>query len=307
MIINDKEFIWVEKYRPQCVNDLILPNNIKQKLKSFVKEPCNILLASTTPGTGKTSVANAIIKESKCEALFLNASLERGIDTLRGKIYQFASTQSYDGSTKIVVLDEADNFSIDSSQPALRGFIEEFSANCRFILTCNYASKIIEPILNRFEVYDFDAAFSNPNELIPQIYERLEYILNLESIKFEKSDLIKVIKNQYPSIRGMIMTLQKCSYDNKLNVDSVSNDSDFSKLFDFIKKKDFEGIIKFIYGLNNASSFYSFAFKHILDSVYSKKSQIIMILAKYQDLDIRVRDKNLNLAACIMELAPLIS
>lgn len=106
MIINDKEFIWVEKYRPQCVDDLILPIKIKQKLKSFVKEPCNILLASTTPGTGKTSVANAIIKESKCEALFLNASLERGIDTLRGKIYQFASTQSYDGSTKIVVLDE---------------------------------------------------------------------------------------------------------------------------------------------------------------------------------------------------------
>ena len=306
MIINDKEFIWVEKYRPQGVDDLILPSKIKQKLKSFVKEPCNILLASTTPGTGKTSVANAIIKESKCEALFLNASLERGIDTLRGKIYQFASTQSYDGSTKIVVLDECDNYSQDS-QSALRGFIEEFSSNCRFILTCNYASKIIEPILNRFEVYDFDSVFSNPNELIPQIYERLEYILNNESIKFEKSDLIKVIKNQYPSIRGMIMTLQKCSNDGELNVDSVSKDSDFSKLFDFVKKKDFEGIIKFIYSLNNASGFYSFAFKHILDSVYSKKSQIIMILAKYQDLDIRVRDKNLNLAACIMELAPLIS
>lgn len=205
-----------------------------------------------------------------------------------------------------IVTHNCDNYSQDS-QSALRGFIEEFSSNCRFILTCNYASKIIEPILNRFEVYDFDAAFSNPNELIPQIYERLEYILNLESIKFEKADLIKVIKNQYPSIRGMIMTLQKCSYDNKLNVDSVSNDSDFPRLFDFIKKKDFEGIIKFIYSLNNASGFYSFAFKHILDSVYSKKSQIIMILAKYQDLDIRVRDKNLNLAACIMELAPLIS
>jgi replication factor C small subunit len=150
--------VWFQKYQPQCIQDLVIPGHIKEKLAKYVstQDIPNIGLFSSNPGTGKSSTACAIIKEINGEALWINASMEKGIDVLRGKVQKFASQSSFDDKIKIVVMDEFDHFSKDG-QAAFRGFIDEFSLNCRFIFTGNYKEKIIQPLLDRLEVYDFNS------------------------------------------------------------------------------------------------------------------------------------------------------
>ena len=157
-IIDKSKSVWYERFKPQCVSDLVVPQEIKDKLLSYIRTQNmpNLGLFSSNPGTGKTSTANAIIKEIGGEALWINASMEKGIDVLRGKVQRFASQSSFDDNIKIVVMDEFDHFSKDG-QAAFRGFIDEFSENCRFIFTGNYKEKIIQPLLDRLEVYDFNS------------------------------------------------------------------------------------------------------------------------------------------------------
>lgn len=304
MTINNKHDIWVERYRPQKIDDLILPEKYLNKFKDFIKNPSNILLSSINPGTGKTSTMNALIKEGNFESLFINASLENGIDVLRGKIIQFAASESFDGKPKIVILDECDQFT-DSAQGALRGIIEEFASNCRFILTCNYITKIVPAIVNRFEVYDFDEVHDrNKQELVPKIFNYLKEILENEKVQFSQEDLVNVIKNYYPSIRGMVACLQKSNFNNVLSLD-IQKDSDFSEIIEFVKKRDFDKLMKTVYSLTNADKFYEFAFRK-LEIPNQNKPQTYIILAKYQYQSAFSRDKNLNLAACLMEIASLL-
>lgn len=304
MTINNKHDIWVERYRPQKIDDLILPEKYLSKFKDFIKNPSNILLSSINPGTGKTSTMNALIKEGNFESLFINASLENGIDVLRGKIIQFAASESFDGKPKIVILDECDQFT-DSAQGALRGIIEEFASNCRFILTCNYITKIVPAIVNRFEVYDFDEVLDrNKQELVPKIFNYLKEILENEKVQFSQEDLVNVIKNYYPSIRGMVACLQKSNFNNVLSLD-IQKDSDFSEIVEFVKKRDFDKLMKTVYSLTNADKFYEFAFRK-LEIPNQNKPQTYIILAKYQYQSAFSRDKNLNLAACLMEIASLL-
>ena len=304
MTINNKHDIWVERYRPQKIDDLILPEKYLNKFKDFIKNPSNILLSSINPGTGKTSTMNALIKEGNFESLFINASLENGIDVLRGKIIQFAASESFDGKPKIVILDECDQFT-DSAQGALRGIIEEFASNCRFILTCNYITKIVPAIVNRFEVYDFDEVLDrNKQELVPKIFNYLKEILENEKVQFSQEDLVNVIKNYYPSIRGMVACLQKSNFNNVLSLD-IQKDSDFSEIIEFVKKRDFDKLMKTVYSLTNADKFYEFAFRK-LEIPNQNKPQAYIILAKYQYQSAFSRDKNLNLAACLMEIASLL-
>lgn len=304
MTINNKHDIWVERYRPQKIDDLILPEKYLNKFKDFIINPSNILLSSINPGTGKTSTMNALIKEGNFESLFINASLENGIDVLRGKIIQFAASESFDGKPKIVILDECDQFT-DSAQGALRGIIEEFASNCRFILTCNYITKIVPAIVNRFEVYDFDEVLGrNKQELVPKIFNYLKEILENEKVQFSQEDLVNVIKNYYPSIRGMVACLQKSNFNNVLSLD-IQKDSDFSEIIEFVKKRDFDKLMKTVYSLTNADKFYEFAFRK-LEIPNQNKPQTYIILAKYQYQSAFSRDKNLNLAACLMEIASLL-
>lgn len=304
MTINNKHDIWVERYRPQKIDDLILPEKYLNKFKDFIINPSNILLSSINPGTGKTSTMNALIKEGNFESLFINASLENGIDVLRGKIIQFAASESFDGKPKIVILDECDQFT-DSAQGALRGIIEEFASNCRFILTCNYITKIVPAIVNRFEVYDFDEVLDrNKQELVPKIFNYLKEILENEKVQFSQEDLVNVIKNYYPSIRGMVACLQKSNFNNVLSLD-IQKDSDFSEIIEFVKKRDFDKLMKTVYSLTNADKFYEFAFRK-LEIPNQNKPQTYIILAKYQYQSAFSRDKNLNLAACLMEIASLL-
>lgn len=206
--------VWYKKYQPNLIEDMILPEELKIKLQKYITDETvpHLGLFSNMPGTGKSSLCNAIIKEVNGEAQWINASIDKGIDVLRGKIGKFASSNSFDDKIKIVVMDEFDYFSKDG-QAAFRGFIDEFGNNCRFIFTGNYKEKIIEPLLDRLEVYDFNEF--NKQEMIKPIFERLKFILTNENVEFDPKDLVPVINTFYPRIRSMVGALQRFSKDGQ--------------------------------------------------------------------------------------------
>lgn len=306
-IIQMNQSIWYERYKPQCIDDLILPASVKAKFKGYVESqdiPA-IGVFSNLPGTGKSSLANAIIKELGGEALWINASMERGIDVLRGQIGRFASQTSFDDNIKIVVMDEFDNFSREG-QAAFRGFIDEYSQNCRFIFTGNYKEKIIEPLLDRMEIYDFE---SFPREeMVKPIFERLVFILENEKIEFDKKDLVPIINTYYPRIRSMVGALRKFSENGKLIV--KENELDdlevFDKIMELVNPETYLKLIQAINKLNAPDNMYSFLYKNA--SRYFKPEKypnMVITVAKYQHMADSVRDKNLNLAACLTELMKL--
>lgn len=302
--IDSTKSVFYEKYKPQTVEDLIIPEQIKSKLLKDIQSQNipNIGLFSSNPGTGKSSTAHAIIKDVGGEALWINASMDKGIDVLRGKIQRFASQSSFDDNIKIVVMDEFDHFSKDG-QAAFRGFIDEFSQNCRFIFTGNYKEKIIEPLLDRLEVYDFNG-FSR-DEMIKPIFERLCWILENEGITYDKKELVPVINTYYPRIRSMIGSLQKFSKDGifKVNENELDDVNVFHKVMSYVKIDTYTDMITEVNKLNGPDNMYSYLYKNA--SKYFTKDkypQMVLIIAKYQHMSDSVRDKNLNLAAALTEL-----
>jgi replication factor C small subunit len=309
--INKKETIWVEKYRPKNICDIILPDDMKQAITKWKDEGevPNLLLVSKTPGLGKTSLAHVIIDELDAEVMFINASLESNIDLLRSKIQGFVSTISFDGRPKIVILDESDNLNANSTQPALRRFIEEFSKSARFILTANYQDKIIEPLQNRLMIFNFDNIFHERKELIKDVFLRCESILKHEQIKYNKEDLIKLVKHFYPSSREIVMKLQQYSQSGELKIDhnTLEFDSNLKTLKDVIIKKDFEEMRKMIIQIPNSSAIYSYFYDNLDEFSSIKRPAIVMILAKYQASESLVRDTTINTAAMLTELIKVIS
>jgi DNA polymerase III delta prime subunit len=304
-IINNKSSIFYEKYKPQCIEDLILPSELKSKLQTSVntqKFP-HMLLASSVGGTGKSVTANAILKEIGGEALWINASLENGIDTLRGKIQKFVSTSSFDDNIKIVVMDEADHMSANALA-AFRGFLDEFGDNCVFIFTCNFKEKIIEPLLTRLQIFDFNN-FSK-EEMIKPIFERLKFILENENIKYEPKDLVPVINTYYPSIRNMIGALQKLSHNGEFKLADLDDTNIYDKVMQFVTVPTYLDMITEVNKLNAPENMYTFLYKnaskYFSQSAYPK---VIVTIAKYQHMSSTVRDRNLNLAACLTELVGL--
>ena len=303
-IIDKSKSVWYERYKPSCIEDLVIPQEIKSKLQGYVdKQDIPALgLFSSNPGTGKSSTAHAIIKEIGGEALWINASMEKGIDVLRGKVSKFASSNSFDDNIKIVVMDEFDHFSKDG-QAAFRGFIDEFNQNCRFIFTGNYKEKIIDPLLDRLEVYDFNS-FSK-EEMIKPIFERLKWVLENEQVEYNPKELVPVINTFYPKIRSMIGTLQKFSKDGEFNIDEHELDdvNVFDKVMQWVKPTSFTEMITEVNKLNAPDNMYSFLYKNA--GKYFKPDQypnVVLVIAKYQHMSDGVRDKQLNLAACLTEL-----
>ena len=304
MKVNDEHSIFYEKYKPQLVQDLVLPQEIKTKLQKFVDKESlpNIGLFSANPGTGKSSTANAIIRELDCEALWINGSLENGIDVLRGKISAFASTVSFDDKIKIVVIDEFDYFST-AGMAAFRGFLDEFSESCRFIFTGNHPERIIEPLLDRMEVYDFNNF--NKKEMIKPIFDRLVLILENEGITYDPKNLVPVINTYYPSIRSMVGALQKFSDSGEFKVSESELDGldVFDKIMVSVKAKNFQEVVTKVNDLNAPDNMYGFIYKKINDYYPAQaQPQVVLIVAKYQHRASTVRDKNLNLSACLAEL-----
>ncbi len=303
-IIDSSKSVWYERYKPACIDDLVIPQEIKTKLQTYVKtqDIPNIGLFSSNPGTGKSSTAHAIIKEIGGEALWINASMEKGIDVLRGKVGKFASQSSFDDNIKIVVMDEFDHFSKDG-QAAFRGFIDEFSANCRFIFTGNYKEKIIQPLLDRLEVYDFNA-FSK-EEMVKPIFERLKFILENEKVQYDPKALVPVINTYYPRIRSMVGALQKFSKDGvfKVSESELDDVNVFDKVMQWVNPSSYTEMITEVNKLNGPDNMYTYLYNNAAKYFAPQNyPNVVLIIAKYQHMSDSVRDKNLNLAACLTEL-----
>lgn len=288
--------IWYEKYKPQNLDELIIPESMRNALKKEIQNETlpNLGLWSVLPGLGKSSTANAIIKELNGEALWINASLEKGIDTLRGKIQTFASQSSFDDKMKIVVLDECDHITQDS-QAAFRGFLDEFSVRTRFIFTGNYKTKIIQPLLDRLENYEY-SEFS-PKDIIPQLINKLKFIAQNEQLDISDQQIKTIIKENYPKIRTMIGLLQKYKQSGVLK---LNTDDYYQEIINALKEKNYEKMYKAVNNLNDPESIYQYFYDHYQS--LNNLSKGVIILAKYQAMSPMVRDKYLNACACMLEL-----
>ena len=304
------DFLWVEKYRPRTVAETILPDGLKQTFQKIVEsgELPNMLFTGSA-GLGKTTVAKAICNELDLDYILINGSEEGNIDTLRGKIKQFASTVSLQGGVKVVILDEADYLNPQSTQPALRGFIEEFANNCRFILTCNFKNRIIEPLHSRCGVYEFNTSKKGMVDLCGQFMDRTAKILQEEGIAFgDGKALADLIMKFAPDWRRILNELQRHSISNG-NIDSsISSNvaiTTYDDLFSHLKNKDFKKMRKWV--VENIDTDAAAIFRGVYDRMTEKVSpqsipQLVLILADYQYKNAFVADHELNVVACLTEV-----
>jgi len=304
-----KEFLWVEKYRPKTVAETILPDELKNTFQTIVNggEIPNMMFTGTA-GTGKTTVARAICEELELDYIVINGSEEGNIDTLRGKIKQFASSVSLSGGYKVVILDEADYLNPQSTQPALRGFIEEFSKNCRFIMTCNFENRIIDPLHSRCSKYQFNFDKKTMAALCGQFMGRLRIILDTEGVAYENDTVAQIIMRHAPDWRRVLNECQKGSISGTLN-NPVGLDSDVSDpytvLFNAIREKNFKRMRTWV--VNNIDIEPVAIFRGIYDRMYefvspSSIPQLVLILGDYQYKNAFVQDHELNLVACLTEV-----
>jgi len=302
------EFLWVEKYRPQTIAEIVLPSHIKATFEDIVSggELHNMLLTGTA-GLGKTTVAKALCNELDLDFLLINGSEEGNIDTLRNKIKQFASTVSLQGGFKVVILDEADYLNPQSTQPALRGFIEEFSGNCRFILTCNFKNRIIEPLHSRCSVIEFNIAKKDMPPLLSDFMKRVEHILDLEKVTYDKQVIADLIMKHMPDWRRVLNELQRYSTSGNIDTGILVSISETSvnDLMQHIKHKDFKRMRQWV--ADNMDTEPASIFRKIYDNMFEyidPKSipQLVLILADYQYKNAFVADHELNLVACLTEI-----
>ena len=304
------DFLWVEKYRPKTISECILPKSLKDTFQQIVSggELPNMLFTGTA-GLGKTTVAKAICNELDLDYILINGSEEGNIDTLRGKIKQFASTVSLQGGVKVVILDEADYLNPQSTQPALRGFIEEFANNCRFILTCNFKNRIIEPLHSRCGVYEFNTSKKDMVELCGQFMDRTAKILQEEGIAFgDGKVLADLIMKHAPDWRRILNELQRCGLTTGNIADSLSHaatDTNYDALFNHLKNKDFKQMRRWV--VNNIDTDAAAIFRGVYDRMTDKIAphavpQLVLILADYQYKNAFVADHELNVVACLTEV-----
>jgi DNA polymerase III delta prime subunit len=302
-----EHLLWVEKYRPARIEDCILTDAIKETFQEFVKrkEIPNLLLSGTA-GVGKTTVAKALCNEVGCDYIIINGSDESGIDVLRNKIKNYASSVSLMGGRKVVIIDEADYLNPNSTQPALRGAIEEFASNCSFIFTCNFKNRIIDPIHSRCSVIDFKINGSKP-KLASQLFKRVENILSQEGITYDKEVVAAVITKHFPDNRRILNELQRYSASGSIDKGILSSVADIqlADLLRALKEKDFASARKWV--TNNLDNDPSRIFRKLYDSLYEALKpqsvpQLVLILAKYQYQAAFVADAEINLIACLTEI-----
>src|SRR5210317_1833991 len=242
--MND-DFLWVEKYRPRTIETTILPESLKKVFQKIVEsgEVPNMLFSGTA-GLGKTTVAKALCNELELDYILINGSEEGNIDTLRTKIKQFASSVSLQGGYKVVILDEADYLNPQSTQPALRGFIEEFANNCRFVLTCNFKNRIIEPLHSRCGVYEFNTSKKSLAKLCESFMDRCKTILDNEQVEYDAKPVEELIMKFAPDWRRVLNELQRYSINGKIDSGIVLNlqNKNYNDLFSHLKNKNFKSM-----------------------------------------------------------------
>jgi DNA polymerase III delta prime subunit len=301
--------LWVEKYRPQTVEDCILPSETHDTFVLMVErgEPQNLLL-SGGPGCGKTSVAKALCNDLGCDTMTINCSEDGNIDTLRTKIRSFASTVSLtDGVKKVVILDEFDYSNAQSTQPALRGFMEEFSDNCRFILTCNFKNRVIEPLHSRCTCIDFRIPNKAKPALASRFLSRVTEILEAEGVEYDEKVVAQLIMKFFPDFRRTLNELQRYAAGGKIDVGMLQTIGDvhIKTLVKSMKAKDFGAVRKWV--VENLDNDQTRVYRAIYDGLYETVEvgsipQAILVLADYQYKAAFAADAEINLTACLVQL-----
>ena len=304
------DFIWVEKYRPKTIDECILPENIKKTFRDFLNagEIPNMLLAGP-PGVGKTTVAKALCNELGVDFYVINGSDEgRFLDTVRNNAKNFASTVSLtsEAKHKVIIIDEADNTSNDV-QLLLRAFIEEFAGNCRFIFTCNYKNKILEPLHSRCAVIEFGIKGKEKQQIAAAFFQRLNQILNQEKIESDKKVLVQLINKHFPDWRRVLNECQRYSVGGKIDSGILAAFSDVAvnDLIKNLKAKNFPEVRKWVN--NNMDNDTSVLFRRIYDSLYESLvpntvPAAVLVIAKYQYQMAFVADQEINMLACLTEI-----
>jgi DNA polymerase III delta prime subunit len=303
-----EQFLWVEKYRPKTIADTILPEELKATFQQFVDQK-NIpnLILSGSAGVGKTTVARAMLEELECDYIVINGSMNGNIDTLRHEILNFASSVSLSGGRKYVILDEADYLNANSTQPALRNFMEEFSKNCGFILTCNFKNRIIEPLHSRCSVIDFKLSKSAGAKLASQFFKRVEKILANENIEFDRAVVAEVVTKFFPDWRRVLNELQRYASTGKIDSGILGSikDLEINSVYKLLKDKDFTSLRKWV--AENVDIEQTELFRRLYESADQYMTpnsipQLVLILSKYQYQAAFVADPEINIIACITEI-----
>jgi len=301
------DFIWVEKYRPKTVNDCILTKELTKTFNSFVSKGIPNLILCGGPGVGKTTVAKAMLEESGCDYIMINGSMRGNIDTLRTDIQSYASTTSFDGTRKYIILDEADYLNPQSTQPALRGFIEEFHKNCGFIMTCNYVERLLEPLRSRCSVVNFSVQAKEKPDLAMGFYKRVVDILLKEDVKYDANVLKKLIIENMPDWRKVLNDLQRYSSAGVIDTGILigSDPHNLSSLYESMEKKDYAKIRQWAssaLSISNIVNIFSAIEKDFSERLNNKYvPNLIVSLAEYQYKAAFVANQEINLTAFLIE------
>ena len=303
------EFLWVEKYRPKTVKDTILPNSLKETFQQFVDQD-NVpnLLLTGRAGVGKTTIAKAMLEQIGADYIIINGSMNGNIDTLRTEISNFASSVSFTGGRKYVILDEAVYLNPNSTQPALRNFMEEFSKNCGFILTCNFKNRIIEPLHSRCSVIEFKIANEDKQQIAAQFYKRVTNILETENVEFDKSTVAELVKTYFPDWRRVLNELQRYASTGRIDSGVLANKSadNLNALITLMKERNFTEVRKWVAENTDIDSavLYRSLYDLLPTKIGSTQSiaDAIIILAEYQYKEAFVANSEINRVAALATL-----
>jgi DNA polymerase III delta prime subunit len=302
-----EQMLWCEKYRPEKISDCVLPESIKSTFQQFANQGKipNLLIAGSA-GVGKTTIAKALCKEVGCDYIVINGSDENGIDVLRGKIKNYASSVSLSGGRKVIIIDEADYLNANSLQPALRNAIEEFSINCSFIFTCNYKNRIIEPLHSRCSVVDVKIVKEDKQKLMAQFFKRVCFILEQENIEFNKEVVAQVVAKYYPDNRRVLNELQRYSMGGVIDAGLLAQVSDvnITPLIKGLKEKSFGDVRKWVVDNldNDSQTIYRKLYDNMYDILKSNSiPQLVLLIGKYQYQTAFVVDHEINLMAFFTE------
>ena len=302
-----QHLLWTEAHRPKTIEECILPDRLKKPFQEYVNsEKIPHLLLSGGAGVGKTTVAKAMCNQIDADYIMINGSDESGIDVFRTKIKDFASSMSFTGGRKVIIIDEADYLNPNSTQPALRNAMEEFASNCSFIFTCNFKNRIIDPLHSRCAVVDFTLKNDEKTKMAGQFFKRIQTILQSEKVEYEDKVIAELIKKHFPDFRRILNELQRYSQFGKIDVGILAQIGDVSiaEITKHLKNKDFGAIRKWVATADfDAATLY----RKLYDSLYEVLQpqsipQAVIILADYQYKQAFVADAEINTVACLTEL-----